>query len=792
MAIFMIDYINGNNNRGGDSWAVTLTASDGVAHNSTNFTSDTGGFTGKEGRYIYIAASTPFWGTIVTVNSDTSVELSGVLSGTEDNLTYTVGGAWADLTNGATAARLSSSDEVRIAKSSDPTSTGQNATWTNLSKTVTLTSAVTTNIDLCENAFTDDTGGQVTCTADGSDWKEGTYSAKFVIAAGAGTGLLAHHTISEIDISTKQQVSFWIKSSVTLAASDLSIHLCSDDAGTTVVNTINIPAIIVLNKWHPITIDTTAALGSSIKAVSLYMNVDKEGTIYLDNILACKASSSGDSITLQSLISKNTAATGGDEAWYAIQSINGTTILLDNSPRTLANAGKGYSGTTESVTLYKRETIKSTPTTDVEGVSVNTINESNVTYKGGYNTSSGSQDGETFFDGLNGRGTGLYALNISDITIERLSFYRYFYGFYLNSTSTSYSKNNNINIFCCNSNEQYGIMLWQNSFSNAFNCDFVNNNYEASARGIINYAQASNALIVGSRNNIIKFKQINNQYNGFVLTSNNRFYGGVCKNNTNAVLANFCSTVLGGVYNTEFEDNSLATIIGGYNGSFGNGQNIPYFKNCIFSDSSLIWWDADYISAATTYMFIYVDARIYAFDNSSTDYQRHFLGGTFKSETSIRHTASGLAWKITPNEYPSSWYPLSNKIATILCTANKEVTVKLWARRSNTGMTLTMRVPKYQIAGVDADVTDSVTAAVDTWEELSLSFTPTEDGNVDIFIEAYGEDYIGYIDDMTVTTVDNPTYTLSGLDYALKGLPIYVNSTTTGSASGTIGTAYIG
>lgn len=44
--------------------------------------------------------------------------------------------AWKTITSGATAARIAPGDTIRIAKSPDPTSIG-NATWTNLSKTVT-------------------------------------------------------------------------------------------------------------------------------------------------------------------------------------------------------------------------------------------------------------------------------------------------------------------------------------------------------------------------------------------------------------------------------------------------------------------------------------------------------------------------------------------------------------------------------------------------------------------------------------------------------------------------------
>ena len=141
--------------------------------------------------------------------------------------------------------------------------------------------------------------------------------------------------------------------------------------------------------------------------------------VYLDDIIACKAPSAADSLTLQSLISKNSAAQGGDELWYPIQSINGTTIMIDNGVNTLGNAGRGYTmavgGTSpETVTIYKRETIKTTPVaTATTQVAELTINDSGtlgnlIEFQGGYNTGTNIQNGETIFDGLNGFGYGIY------------------------------------------------------------------------------------------------------------------------------------------------------------------------------------------------------------------------------------------------------------------------------------------------------------------------------------------------------------------------------------------------
>ena len=80
-------------------------------------------------------------------------------------------------------------------------------------------------------------------------------------------------------------------------------------------------------------------------------------------------------------------------------------------------------------------------------------------------------------------------------------------------------------------------------------------------------------------------------------------------------------------------------------------------------------------------------------------------------------------------------------------------TVKVWCRRDDTAMSVRLRLPGGQIAGVDNDVSATMTAAIDTWEEIPISFTPTEAGVVEIFGEAWSAGYpdSAWFDDLTVS-----------------------------------------
>ena len=356
-------------------------------------------------------------------------------------------GPWKTITGGPTAARIAPGDIIRIAKSPDPTSLGQTALWTDLSKAVVLrTGAVTGNICTCDHvaeAWTAQTHG--TPSSDTTNFKMGTTNSKAgnrsvaIAVASAGTNeLLAYRDLGAtgLDLSGYQQVSFWIRNTVAIVANNYALKLCSDRAGATPVNTIPIPAIPSTAQWVCITVDLAGALGNPIKSVALYSgsSAPSNGTVNFDNILACKASSSADSLTLQSLISKNSAAQGGTEYWYPIQSINGATILIDNHTNCLGNAGRGYTGTTETVTTYKRETIK-TAMAAANNTTVATIQDSGssgnyIEFQGGYNTSNNTQDGETIFDGQSGWGNGLDPNTKQWVKIAHVHFCRYSYGLY--------------------------------------------------------------------------------------------------------------------------------------------------------------------------------------------------------------------------------------------------------------------------------------------------------------------------------------------------------------------------
>jgi DNA-binding response OmpR family regulator len=92
------------------------------------------------------------------------------------------------------------------------------------------------------------------------------------------------------------------------------------------------------------------------------------------------------------------------------------------------------------------------------------------------------------------------------------------------------------------------------------------------------------------------------------------------------------------------------------------------------------------------------------------------------------------------------------EIAKVAVAANSLVTIKAWMRRTNSGLTTGLRIKGGQIGGVTNDITSYMTAAADTWEQVTLTFTPTEIGVVEILAECYGgSTYTAYVDDLTIS-----------------------------------------
>lgn len=316
--------------------------------------------------------------------------------------------AWKTIAGGATADRIAPGDTIKIAKSAS--SSLGTATWTNNSATVTLPAAKTKNISLCEATTGWTPSANVTLTADsGSAYRnQGSYSIKNTIAAEFTTGIICYLNLgaSGIDYSAYDAICLYVYSNGAISAGVISLRTCSNQDGTGTIDDFDLGALV--SGGNIIVLKKSSGNLGTVKSICLYANSDP-GTVselYLDNIFAF---SQATPLHLGTPIGKN------DGKWWAIRSINATTITLGN-PFVATYASKYY-GKSETVTTYSLDAY--------EQAAGDVIQESGTkgsleTYEGGYNTSTGSVDGITWIYGRVVIATGAIGATQNYIAIKNI------------------------------------------------------------------------------------------------------------------------------------------------------------------------------------------------------------------------------------------------------------------------------------------------------------------------------------------------------------------------------------
>lgn len=220
-------------------------------------------------------------------------------------------------------------DTIRMMAAPAVQSLGTNIAWVDGQPWVTASSAQWAVIDDFESGWTASANVTITTT---SSRKTGTLATSFAIGSAFTTGKAAYKTISSTDFSAYQQISLWMKRSTGTTAT-LSIALCSDTTGDTVVDSMTLPTATTTSGWIAAVVDKAAALGSSIQSIALYVGTDNGAvTVVLDNLIACKAAGGTGEITHRHMIGRPTslgAGSGGYDCWFAIRGFEGTKIYVD-------------------------------------------------------------------------------------------------------------------------------------------------------------------------------------------------------------------------------------------------------------------------------------------------------------------------------------------------------------------------------------------------------------------------------------------------------------------------------
>jgi hypothetical protein len=636
--------------------------------------------------------------------------------GNDSNDGTTFANRWKTITSGATAARTAPGDVIRIMKSPDPVSLGVNGTFTKQSATVTLASAVTANIDRGEVLWT--TATNVTSITS-TTRKEGNLAVQLSIGAAFTTGLVGYRATGTLDLSAYNNISFWIRTSIATVANTFRIDLCSDTAGATPVHSFTIDTAFGAAIWKPVTFKNGAALSSSIQSVAITALLDPgTNVVLIDNIIACN------DLHFNSLIGTSSSAT--NMIWYPIRSINGTTVQLESEQANVSStAVRGWHDTTTTTTAYVRDTVRLT--------SAQTINESGsaaalIKYSGGWDrTNMSTQDGVTFVQADRNIFTGATFTHATQFT--EFSRAGVLWGAGSFAMAGSYNRLYDCGTYGANTSSNPQI---DNYIENFYGIS--NNTTPLSITGCVVqtaylYSNFGNGVLTSGFCEIKDITSNNNSTHGMQLGGCTFGKNIICRDN-----------VQFGISSTSYAEINGITTSGNLSGAINN-SSLLRINNASLSEATKINSGSIRTPANASRYSTYVG------------YQRANSNDTVLDINTPVHGTATRSYRHLPTSNTFSQIPIVQSLQPFAVNGGALVTFKIWVQRSNTGVMGRVRLNGYVTPGVDADVTASTSAAVNTWEELTVTCTPSAAGVVQIDLESYYVSATGfvYFGDATVT-----------------------------------------
>lgn len=143
-------------------------------------------------------------------------------------------------------------------------------------------------------------------------------------------------------------------------------------------------------------------------------------------------------------------------------------------------------------------------------------------------------------------------------------------------------------------------------------------------------------------------------------------------------------------------------------------------------------------------------------DQSATTHKTWYRRGTIVDEETIRNTASGFSWKLTPNTSSEKLIfpgPTTFDGFKVACPAGEARTITAYVYKDATynGNNPRLVVKGGMVQGIAADVTDTLSVAHSNWEQLSVSVTPSEACVVTFYVDCDGTAGNVYVDDVAIT-----------------------------------------
>lgn len=614
---------------------------------------------------------------------------------------------------------LAAGDSVRTIADYGPQNLG-NATWTDASGTVTLAAAATLTLDNCDTAWT--AAANITATATTSNRKQGTNCLQLAFAAGFTTGLVAFKAVSNLDLSPYSCVSMWLSSVSTVMAQGLQLALCSDSAGATPLVTLPFPAWLVGNgTWparpFPLLFENGgAALPSGVNSIAIYANNGKPftGNVFIDNVIATKAYGAAGHLSHGCMLGKNTV---GEPEWYPVMSIDGTTVVLGGLGQFgAATPTKNYVGVTETVATYALAPLRTRMTTaQAKLTGASGTPALPVTWTGGWNrTDMSTQTGTSWLSGEGVQASGynnsgaLAWQSLPDSTIGYTSY-----------SGTAVALSSQVGVICYLLGIVSSItpvsMVPQSAVDMSLG-NLVQNNAGYNPSG---FATSKYRLRI-------------RRITGFAGTG---FTTADINDDATADIAigsidncNFALGVSGSarirIRGLSVKNNSTATVSAGGAGGFTVLLDRPVLGDTTIANFAA---SSGQVFRCTNVSGIAWDNRVYTHGVTQTVVQSPVHGTTAQSLSLLMNDF--LAF---------SGVPYLARIARVACFAGKTITFNAWMQRTTQFVNAGIMVQAGSVAGI-VDAQAQGAAANGTWEQVTLSFTPTENGVVDVFAYVAGQ-----------------------------------------------------
>lgn len=370
-----------------------------------------------------------------------------------------------------------------------------------------------------------------------------------------------------------------------------------------------------------------------------------------------------------------------DDCYYNVQAFSGTTVTIDS----LNNAvgGQGWYGTTGTAGLYYCNPVASYLAT-----TVNVVNDSGsvaggyITFSGGWDTGTNTRNGMTYF-ASNVHSSGVAFSGATFVKMENFVIARFSSCISIASAQKFIAENI---VFASSAS---AISSSANLAQLFYMCKFLNG-----------------SVILNAGNRILSCYFLNGTGRGLTIAGPTNIANSVFGNNANASL---------------YVSNTTASLYEEY----GHHSVI---RDTLFADSTEVEFSNSY-GYAWSLNHDQTLGNNWGFTN----------GATINWQTSTVHDTEPGAWRVVHSSSNKGvLYPVRFKIGEFAVTEDTAVTFTAWVKKdhaTNVACRIVCEGPTYSLPGITYT---SDTKADDTsWEQLSITFTPTESGIVPIYFESW-------------------------------------------------------